>query len=268
MSRLFTFGCSFTSYFYPTWADLLAQNYEHYENWGLIGTGTRSAAERLAECHAKNHITADDHVIVQWSLHNRHDYYNPISRYKPYAINWKTSGNIFSRDNQQVFSPDWVDKFYWEPAYVMHSLNQMILVKGLLTSLGCQWQWTSIGDWPMLGSDLGSSQGFSIAKDLAQFNCYVEELFDKPYWLKPLQTHADQQPHLGWHFMGEAWPHPSPRQYDLWLKDCLADYPGRNDAWLDELDQVYKASNKDMGRLRELMQAHEHAHWPPGAKGF
>lgn len=36
MTRLFTFGCSFTKFFWPTWADILGQEFDYYENWGRL----------------------------------------------------------------------------------------------------------------------------------------------------------------------------------------------------------------------------------------
>ena len=32
-TRLFTFGCSFTQYMWPTWADILSKNFNFYESW-------------------------------------------------------------------------------------------------------------------------------------------------------------------------------------------------------------------------------------------
>ena len=57
MRRLFTFGCSYTSWNWPTWADLLGLEVEHFENWGHAGIGNRAIAERVAECHIKNKFT-------------------------------------------------------------------------------------------------------------------------------------------------------------------------------------------------------------------
>ena len=37
MTRLFTFGCSFTQYWWPTWADILGYQHDFYENWGRCG---------------------------------------------------------------------------------------------------------------------------------------------------------------------------------------------------------------------------------------
>ena len=38
-NRLFTFGCSFTRSKNPTWADIVARQYDHYQNWGQAGAG-------------------------------------------------------------------------------------------------------------------------------------------------------------------------------------------------------------------------------------
>lgn len=268
MRRLFTFGCSFTGYFYPTWADLLSADYDSFENWGLIGTGTRAALERLSECHARHHFTSDDTVIVQWSLHNRHDYWNPASTLRPYPISWKTAGNIFSHDNRDVFSDTWVNCFYWEPAYVMHSLNHMILAQGFLESTGCSYAFTSIGDWQLLGSDLGPSMGYTIAKDLPQLEFLAARALQGSHWLKPIKPRADLAPELGWSFWGESAQHPSPRQYDLWLRDNWPAYTARQQEWLDRLDLIYNESVHDVDRFRQLMQSHHYRHWPYEPRGL
>ena len=39
MKRLFTFGCSHTNHGYPTWANLLAEEFDEHYNFGLGGTG-------------------------------------------------------------------------------------------------------------------------------------------------------------------------------------------------------------------------------------
>ena len=37
---LYTFGCSFTKYVWPTWADLLLSQVDG-ENWGMCGGGNK-----------------------------------------------------------------------------------------------------------------------------------------------------------------------------------------------------------------------------------
>lgn len=58
MDRLYTFGCSYTSWNWPTWADIMSLEANYYENWGHAGLGNRAIAERVAECNIKiNSIT-------------------------------------------------------------------------------------------------------------------------------------------------------------------------------------------------------------------
>ena len=75
MRRLFTFGCSFTYFYWPTHADLLGEQFDELHNWGLSGLGNRAICERLSECIMHNQFTANDVIIVQWTdfIYDWHD---------------------------------------------------------------------------------------------------------------------------------------------------------------------------------------------------
>ncbi len=73
--RLFTFGCSMTSYHYPTWADIVGKNFVAYENWGRPGAGNNYILNAVNRCHLQNKFTADDTVIVLWTGLARTDYF-------------------------------------------------------------------------------------------------------------------------------------------------------------------------------------------------
>lgn len=73
--RLFTFGCSFTNYKWPTWADILGREYEYFENWGKIGCGNKYIFHSLIECNQKNKFTPDDTIIIMWTGTDREDRY-------------------------------------------------------------------------------------------------------------------------------------------------------------------------------------------------
>lgn len=74
MNRIFTFGCSFTNYIWPSWSDLLntTDTYD-VENWGHSGFGNEFISKRIVECHAINNFTPDDTIIIVWSEHLRFD---------------------------------------------------------------------------------------------------------------------------------------------------------------------------------------------------
>jgi hypothetical protein len=74
--RLFTFGCSFTEYIWPTWADILGQQHEYFENWGLAGGGNLYIFNSIIEANQRHKFTREDTVIIMWSGMTRVDYYH------------------------------------------------------------------------------------------------------------------------------------------------------------------------------------------------
>ena len=74
--RLFTFGCSFTKYAWPTWADIIGTNYKTHYNLGHAGAGNYYVALKLYETHLKYNITSNDDVIIMLSSANRLDIYD------------------------------------------------------------------------------------------------------------------------------------------------------------------------------------------------
>jgi len=98
--RLFTFGCSFTRFGWPTWADIMAWDLNiPNQNWGVSGLGNVGLFHRLVECDLKNKFTDDDLIIVLWAHWNRED------RYKDH---WQAHGNVL----QEGYYSSLVKK-YW-----------------------------------------------------------------------------------------------------------------------------------------------------------
>lgn len=242
--RLFAFGCSYTLYISgPTWADFLRYEPElEVENWGLPGIGCRAIAERVAECHAKNTFTPDDIVIVQWTTHLRHDFHNPDwdgGEDNAFRMHWKTGGSLFNTRNSQMYDKKWLQKFFYEPSYIMHCLNHMLLTQQMLDNIGCTWYMTSIGDWQKLSTDLddisgtgeiaGRQKSASIKENLPLLMPWVDKIFtDRPdKWLEPIGLHAQKTPQdyqFFWDFIRMAKTreqHPSPKQYLSWLNTNL-----------------------------------------------
>ena len=87
IGRLFTFGCSFTGYIWPTWADILGQEADYFENWGIIGGGNQFIFNSVNECVLRNKLNSDDVVIVMWTNIWRDDRY--------VQGQWVTPGNIY-----------------------------------------------------------------------------------------------------------------------------------------------------------------------------
>jgi hypothetical protein len=73
--RLFTFGCSMTSYHYPTWADILGRSFDSFQNWGRPGAGNNYILNALNRCHLQNNFMPTDTVVILWTSLARIDYY-------------------------------------------------------------------------------------------------------------------------------------------------------------------------------------------------
>jgi hypothetical protein len=136
MSRLFTFGCSFTQYWrWPTWADILGRNFDFYENWGVCGAGNSLIFYSLIEAYQKHQFTKDDSVYIMWSSTAREDRY--------VKDKWVALGNIFW-DNGSELPNEYIKKFACERGYLLRDLALITAALGLLDSIGCDYKFLSM----------------------------------------------------------------------------------------------------------------------------
>jgi hypothetical protein len=301
MKRLFTFGCSFTSYSWPSWADILGLEYDDSQNWGLAGIGNRGIAERLAEAHARNHFTKDDTVIIQWSTHLRHDFYNQFGP-KDRVKGWKTAGSIFNYLNVRLYDQKWLDNFFFEPAYWMHTLNHILLAQELLNSIGCTWYMTSIADLRNLGNDIEDQMGLGenlllkesekdihhVAwKKFPESEFYEELIWNrhKDKWIDPIiyTAYANRDEFYWFQAAHDKKPwrelHPSPKQHALWLNTHLRPKLNLPEEMNDDqkrlIDGVTKLKEQHNDKLlfEQLMRSRkfdcpENFEWPRYYLGF
>tara|TARA_R110002153_G_scaffold268551_1_gene433395 strand:+ start:1895 stop:2668 length:774 start_codon:yes stop_codon:yes gene_type:complete len=72
--RIFTFGCSFTSFIWTTWSDIIGDDLNiPVFNWGISGLGNVGIFHRMLECDLKYKFTSDDLIIVNWTSWGRED---------------------------------------------------------------------------------------------------------------------------------------------------------------------------------------------------
>ena len=98
--RLFTFGCSFTSYHWPTWADILGREYDYFENWGRSGGSNQFIFNSLIEANARNKFTSQDTIAIMWTNVSRLDIYKDK--------NWYLPGNIYTTS---VYNKEFLNNF-------------------------------------------------------------------------------------------------------------------------------------------------------------
>jgi len=281
MKRFFAFGCSYTSYSWPLWSNMLSLEYDEFYNWGLAGIGNRAIAERLIEAHHRHTFTKDDLIIVQWSSHLRHDWYHQISCPDRRA-GWKTAGSIFNYINASLFEQKWVDTFFFEPAYLMHTLNNISLAQGFLDSIGCEWYMTSIGDVRNMGEDFRDGPGYGekpihnrdkieslnghVWDLIPELKIYEEKIWknNQDHWLMPLELLAQKHQDLTFEFDDTIAPggkfldiHPSPHQSLIWLDSELRDKLSLSDETLDASRELADAVHSLHKRMRFNKQSFE-----------
>jgi hypothetical protein len=143
MTRLFTFGCSFTQYWrWPTWADYVGRGFDRYENWGLCGAGNAYIFNSLIECHQRNKLASGDLVLIMWTNTSREDRY--------VGDRWLEGGNIYWGT---ALGEDYVRRFACERGYLIRDLAIIAACEQLLTHWGCDWRWFAMAPLDRTNSD-------------------------------------------------------------------------------------------------------------------
>lgn len=90
MGRLFTFGCSFTYYEWPTWANIIAvDKQKELYNLGVAGIGNVGINQRILEADCKFKFTPNDEIMIMWTSWCRDD--------KLLEFDYTAGGSIFNR---------------------------------------------------------------------------------------------------------------------------------------------------------------------------
>ena len=111
--RFFAFGCSFTNWRWPTWADLLRSqmpNAEYY-NAGRGGAGNLYISTQYSLYDKKYKFNEDDLVVILWSTYCREDRYVKNS--------WLTAGNMLT---QNIYDDEYVQNYVDIKGYMIRDL--------------------------------------------------------------------------------------------------------------------------------------------------
>jgi len=286
MKRLFSIGCSFTNYAWPTWADMLGNHFDHYENWAFAGLGNTAIAERLAELHARENLTQNDTVVIQWTSHLRHDWHTNDQRHEvAKGIGWKTSGSIFNYINQDIFDRRWIETFWDENSYMMHTCNHILLAQNFLRSIGCTWRMTSMGYIHKMNSDYPVDEHgektpqSNLWKDVPSLKIYQKIFENKKDWIIPIGTFAWNHSTPPYKFKSHNSPtftddkHPTVLQHADYVKTHVLPSLGMNQNlaektknWIDNVNNLYENSHKDFDYFCESVD--KTLDWRTDYRGF
>lgn len=123
-TNLITFGCSFTSFDWPTWADFLSSYYNTYTNYGKAGSGNRAIFHKIVEYLDSKENFTQDQIIIQWSSCVREDKYDKHSNQ-----DYLCAGNI---TNNPFYSKEYVVSHFSFQQELAETVNYIKTVKTLL----------------------------------------------------------------------------------------------------------------------------------------
>jgi hypothetical protein len=133
-SRLFTFGCSFTNYHWPTWADIMSQEYDEFQNWAQIGCGNHFIFYSLIECIRRNQISDKDTIGIMWTGITREDRYVDKQ--------WKPLGSVFLEETP--YPREYIENFTDPTGYLITNLAVVESCRQILDSIGCRYYFLSM----------------------------------------------------------------------------------------------------------------------------
>ena len=215
--RCFTFGCSFTRYKWPTWADIIKQEIPETINYGKAGAGNLYISNQLVEANLRYNFNKDDLVIIMWSSVTREDRYR--------NEDWITSGNITTQNNISAkFVHDWFDYRF----YLMRDLGLIELTRQYMKNGLADFQM-----WNMAPFEIDDMISFNLTPEMKNSDygdikrLYASTLAAiKPDILSTVLNGVwPQTPIRGHNSTGQtADYHPRPEHYLEYISKCLPNH--------------------------------------------
>jgi hypothetical protein len=141
--RFFAFGCSFTQYYWPTWADIVSKEFKESYNYGRNGAGNFFIYQSLIEAIVKHKINKDDLVMIMFSNVTREDRFTKKQ-------GWITPGNLYF---QNEYDETFIKHYMCDHGYLMRDLNLVTGCILALDSIGCDYKFMSIVPFDSKQSD-------------------------------------------------------------------------------------------------------------------
>ena len=125
--RIITFGCSWTKYDWPTWANVISEILDlPLVNQGTAGIGNVAILHKMLAWDIEHGFDDTDLVLVNWSTWSRED------RIKNGG--WKTGGNIF---NSKFYNAKFIRE-YWDDENDFVKNAGAIIMAGRLFNIAYQ----------------------------------------------------------------------------------------------------------------------------------
>lgn len=226
MKRLFTYGCSFTNYQYPTWAEYLGSLYDEHHTFALSGAGNYFSFSQFKRTLHEYDVSKNDTILFQITGIVRKDLIGADNE-------WVGGGNIFYNSN---YSQNYINNCFdmINSAYDLYNnLKFLIYFKEYLNY--------NIIIIPMLSfehkENLGEI-GYRYQNDNTQYSNYLFKIIDNLYEIEKkymvntdmftFQYSQKETPHSWYSHSEKRWVendnHPSTKTHYEFAKYLVSNY--------------------------------------------
>lgn len=173
--RFFSFGCSFTNYKWPTWADIIGHDVPIYQNWGREGAGNHFIFNSIVEANAKDKFTHNDLVIVMWTHKEREDRY--------FNHEWVSASNI---NLEKVYGKNWFLKYGLDTkGFLIRDLALIDAAHSLLDFSNCDWESFAFNPIVHIDDESAKKAGYT------SFNDSPKTRDQYIYWMRSFDNLCD-----------------------------------------------------------------------------
>jgi hypothetical protein len=159
--RIFTFGCSFTNWIWPTWANILLYKNDGV-NFGFKGAGVEHILHTIVECDRKYKFNENDIVVVMFTTPIRWDL---ILGEK--ELIWKCNGQTTTSDHKK-----YLDELFSVEGLIYKSLNNILIINNYLKNKNTNYYLTSMND---MFNDFGNYfENITVNDNLKELIEYVK----------------------------------------------------------------------------------------------
>lgn len=223
-TNLITFGCSFTNFVWPTWADFLSTYYDSFTNHGQAGSGNRAIFHRIIEYVNSKQDFSQDQIVIQWSSCAREDKYIKNS-----SQNYLCGGNI---TNNPFYDKEYVHNHFSFQQSLVETTNYIKAVKDLLAYHNISYTMTFMLDLrigPHLGEP-GFNSNYEYITEAELKECKpvfnrLDKLVDENFTYSCISMHQldSREEVYCYSNQGETNPdsHPSPKQHYTFMEKYI-----------------------------------------------
>jgi hypothetical protein len=244
--RIFTFGCSYTGYFWPTWADILLAGNEGV-NFGCTGLGNMAIGNRVYQ-QAMQGFEPDDLVIVSWSTVNRED------RSRDGA--WRCGGNVY---NNAYYDENFLVD-HWDDSDALNKTLMMIYFVNETLRGKVNFHQTTMFGIDLMFDEYQQRGIFNYLPELLEQAKILEERYD---WLPPLHEEGRAALAVGKKvpvtvtFIETARPraehHPTPLMHLEWARQQFPELiTAEGEQLAQQYEQLVRKDLRDVGKVGKV----------------